>query len=80
MKKKIKFKERCSHDDCRRRAKAKHECVTCEKLASEERFFLFSCAYHHEPVKARVKRHALVAHPVNILRATGAALKGEDVF
>ena len=27
-----KLKERCGHDGCKRRAKAKHECLTCEKL------------------------------------------------
>ena len=78
--KKRKFKELCSHDGCSRRAKAKHECLTCERLGAAEPFAMFACGYHQNEVLAAVKKHALVKHPTNMLGAAWAALKGEDVF
>lgn len=66
---------RCSYDGCIRRSKAKHECTTCEEFA------LRACGYHQTQVLETMKRHVLLAHPVNILRAVGAQLAGgEDVF
>lgn len=84
MSTKKRLKERCGHPGCRRRAKAKHECLTCEKLVaagkSETVFFAAGCGEHANETIQRIKRHALTAHPVNILRAVGAQLKGEDVL
>ena len=81
-KKTKKLKERCR--SCRRRAKVKHECKTCIKLQEagkvETVFTICACSFHAEKALQDMKKHALVAHPVNLLRAGVAALKGEDVF
>ena len=67
--KKTKIKGRCFVKSCRRKAKIKHECRTCEKHT------ILVCAIHGARGLQAIRRH-----PVNILRATVAALKGEDVF
>lgn len=80
----IKIRAKCSHTGCRRSAKAKHECLTCEKLVeagkAEEVFALCACGHHQADILAKMKKHILTAHPVNILRGVVAQLKGEDVF
>jgi len=82
--KKKKLTARCDHPNCKRRAKSRRECLTCEKLVeagkAESVFTLHACGYHQGNILERIKKHTLTAHPVNILRAMGAALKGEDVF
>lgn len=83
-KKKPKITAKCSYDDCNRRAKAKHECITCEYLLDagkvESVHTVYACGHHQAEGLAAMKRHALTAHPINIVRAAVAALKGEDVF
>jgi hypothetical protein len=62
------------------------ECLSCEKLAAqakikvEEIHAIHACDQHWADGVAKLKRHTLTAHPLNILRATGAALAGKDVF
>ncbi len=73
-----KLKERCSHEGCNARAKQKHECLTCEKLGKEV-FTIAGCREHASWALTMVKRHALVKHPVNMLRVGAAALRGEDI-
>jgi hypothetical protein len=68
----------CDHDECHRRAKAKHECLTCEK--QEKAFAVHACGHHADWGTQTIKRHALVKHPVNLLRAVGHQLKGEDIL
>jgi hypothetical protein len=70
---------KCGVVDCKRKARAKHACVTCEKLGKPE-FAVKCCSEHFFPGLELLKKHALTAHPSNILGAMGAALKGEDVF
>jgi hypothetical protein len=78
-----KNKARCDVDKCRRRAKVKYECRTCEALVAagkaEAVFIVNVCRPHSARGKLKIRRHALIAHPVNILRAGIAALKGEDL-
>lgn len=78
MSKPKKLKERCC--SCRRRAKVKHECITCIELGRETVFTVCACFFHADSALQDIKKHTLVAHPVNLLRAGIAALKGEDVF
>lgn len=71
-------------DFCKRRAKAKHECITCDWLKKDGKtdaiFTVHACGHHQEEGMAKIRKHALVAHPINLIRAAIAALKGEDVF
>jgi len=82
--KKKKLTTRCSHEGCSSRAKAKHECLTCEKLVEAGKaktiFAVYACGNHQNEALASIKKHAMVGHPVNILRAIAAQLKGEDVI
>lgn len=76
-----KIKKKCQK--CRKRAKVVHECLTCVALKEagkrDEVFETAGCAQHAEAALQEIKRHALLAHPVNLLRAGIAALKGEDI-
>ena len=68
---------------CEERGGEMFHCVTCEnlrdagKLEDDKVFRIQTCVPHRDHAVVRMKRHALVAHPVNILRVTVAALKGE---
>lgn len=77
-----KIKKKCQK--CRKRAKVIHECRTCIALKEagkrDEVFETTGCAQHAEEALQEIKKHALLAHPSNLLRASVAALKGEDVF
>jgi hypothetical protein len=81
--KRIKIKGPCNIDGCRRKAKIKFDCLTCEALVeagkTKTAFAVRVCKPHGARGQQRIRRHALVAHPVNILRAGLAALKGEDL-
>ena len=84
MAKRIRLKERCSAaSECSRRAQVKHECVTCIKLKEAKKvetvFVVCGCRWHKPEALTIMKRHALTAHPVNLLRAGVAALKGESI-
>jgi hypothetical protein len=85
-KRKSTSRKRCYHADCNRIAPVTHTCRTCEELAAKAKIRLgdvlsvHCCPYHLEDGLQKLKRHALTAHPFNILRATAAALKGEEVF
>jgi hypothetical protein len=65
---------------CHRRAKATHHCRTCESLRDagkrDEVFHIQFCRAHAPEAQSAIRRHALGAHPVNILRAAGAVLRG----
>ena len=69
----------CYADDCDRRGGEIFACVTCEDLGRENPFRLQACSLHRFDALQEVKRHAVVKHPVNLLRVMGAALKGEDI-
>lgn len=75
-----KVKGPCFVEGCRRRARVQHECLTCEAKNPDEIHTVKACRKHGARAMQAIRRHALVAHPVNLLRATAAALKGEDVF
>lgn len=64
---------------CNVRAVTKFECRTCEAVGKEI-FTLHSCAYHAPELQMQIRRHALVKHPVNIVRVAAAVLKGETEF
>ena len=66
----------CSDPKCHARATSRHECQTCERLGLEV-FEVTPCSAHYESELQRIKRHAMVGHPVNLLRAAIAGLKGE---
>ncbi len=57
--------------------------MTCEQLrdagkkTDAEVFTIQTCGLHRERALQIIKRHALVAHPINIVRATIAGLRGE---
>lgn len=80
----LRIRHLCSHDGCGRRAMATRECITCEKLVEAGKrnavHTLHSCGLHQSEILEAMKKHVLVGHPSNIVRATVAALKGEDVF
>lgn len=69
----------CSRKNCDRRAKIELHCKTCDDLAVQKGRKLHSvkaCREHGEWAIAKIKRHSLVAHPLNLLRATTHALGG----
>lgn len=70
--------------DCERRARVEHACRTCDELVkagkSTDRYSIKACHEHALGALEQTKRHALTKHPSNLLGATFAALKGEDVF
>jgi hypothetical protein len=85
----------CFKKDCQLNGGTIHTCITCEKLAAEamsrgdvggalipdehEVFVIQCCRVHYDEGLKRVKRHALTAHPVNLLRVMAAGLKGEKI-
>ncbi len=73
----------CFVKGCRRGAKVKYECRTCESLVEASKassvHTVKACRYHGGRGMQAIRRHALIKHPVNILRAGLAALKGEDL-
>ena len=73
----LKVEGRCSHPDCNAKAKREMACVTCEQIKADEPFKLKSCHKHFEALQQKIRKHALVKHPVNILGAVVAGLKGE---
>lgn len=76
----------CFKKKCRRKSVGHLECLTCEKLAAhakikvDEIHTVHACDVHWTEGVAAARKHALTGHPANILRAVGAALKGEEVF
>lgn len=73
----------CYHEGCKRNGGIIHHCITCEKLAAagkidpDKIYRVQCCDTHAFKALERIKHHALIGHPVNILRATIAGLKGE---
>ncbi len=71
----------CQHPDCPRKARNTSHCVTCEALkAAGKRSDVVSvsfCLAHAEWGTTKIRRHALVKHPANLVRAGIASLKGE---
>lgn len=68
----------CSYEGCERKALQKHECRGCEAKGKDV-FTLKTCQYHHEEIKGMMKKHAYTKHPVNLLRAVVAGLRGQDI-
>lgn len=77
MKNKSKALGYCAHANCNAYVYQKAECLTCKRLGKS--FVKLACLHHYEAALSAVRRHALVKHPVNILRATIAGLKGENL-
>jgi hypothetical protein len=69
----------CVVDGCKRKAhpQGRFVCITCEKKDEDPPFSLQACGPHSNAVLMMVRKHALSAHPVNILRATAAVIKGD---
>lgn len=75
-------KEEGAESRCGNRGVIVHHCRICEDLAAAgklkgEPYKIQTCVHHHDEAVQEIKKHALVAHPVNLLRAGVAALKGE---
>jgi hypothetical protein len=68
---------------CKHRGGEIFHCITCEQLrdagkkTDAEVFRIQTCVAHRDKAIAKIKTHALVKHPVNILKVTIAGLKGE---
>jgi hypothetical protein len=71
---------------CELDAVTEHVCLTCEALAlagkpakgpNGEVFRRKVCPIHRGMALEAVKKHALVAHPVNMLKMAYAVLKGD---
>jgi hypothetical protein len=85
----------CFKEGCKDNGGTIHTCITCESLVAndlarrgedygtlinhESVFKVQCCAKHYNDGLTKVKRHALTAHPVNILRVMAAGLKGEKI-
>jgi hypothetical protein len=63
---------------CQNPGLAMDECLTCERLG-RSKFRVFSCADHRQDGLRAVKKHALIKHPANLLRAIAAGLRGEEI-
>lgn len=64
---------------CGKEGSAMHECLTCERTKGPGTFRVVCCAEHSAAGLARVKKHALVKHPSNLLGVIAAGLKGEEI-
>ena len=71
----------CQHAECLRKARATFTCRTCEDLHAagrRETITEIAFCHPHQPWAAeKIRRHALTKHPVNLVRAFVAGLKGE---
>lgn len=56
---------------CGIQAVVQYDCRTCET------FSIKACRKHEKKGMYDIRQHALLKHPVNILRVAAAALKGE---
>lgn len=70
-------KETCFWEHCEQKGVHKVECITCE--AAGKAHVVFACVLHHPDALTAVKRHAVVKHPVNLLRVVAAGLRGDDI-
>jgi hypothetical protein len=69
----------CFVEECQNNGATIHECLTCVNLHKEKPFQIQCCGEHWEAGLKKVKAHALIKHPTNILRVTLAGLKGEKI-
>lgn len=69
---------KCDHKGCKLNAKVKLECLTCERLGKAVKT-VRGCDSHALWAQSKLRTHALVAHPSNIVGAIGACLSGQDV-
>jgi hypothetical protein len=73
----------CFEDKCHEVGGESFVCRTCEELVAagkrkpEHVFRVQTCPKHREKAEAKVRAHAILAHPYNMLRVVGAGLKGE---
>jgi hypothetical protein len=69
----------CDHKDCEAGAKVKLECLTCEKAGKTVKT-VRGCDSHSLWAQSKLRKHALAAHPVNLMGAVVGQLVGKDVF
>ena len=69
----------CDHKGCEASAKVKLECLTCEKSGKTVKT-VRGCDSHAMWAQGKLRSHALVAHPVNMIGAVVSQLAGKDVF
>lgn len=71
---------------CELDATSEHVCLTCEKLVAEGRagkgpdggiYRRKVCPLHRGAALEAVRKHALVAHPINILKMAVAVVRGD---
>ena len=73
----------CFAKECKERGGEIFHCITCEQLRDAGKktdadvFRIQTCVLHRDKAIAKIKTHALVKHPVNIVKVTIAGLKGE---
>lgn len=68
----------CFHSGCQNNGDETFHCRTCESLDKGEKTFrIQTCFVHKADAVAKIKTHALVKHPSNILRVAVAAIKGD---
>ena len=68
----------CYRDNCNFQGGEKFTCKTCERLSVDPPFSIQVCFLHREEAIATIKKHALIKHPVNIVRAAQENPGGMD--
>ncbi len=69
----------CDHKGCEAGAKIKLECLTCEKSGKTVKT-IRGCDSPALWAQSKLRSHALVAHPSNLIGAVVGQLAGKDVF
>lgn len=72
----------CFRKGCKLNGGAIHTCITCEKIKEaqpHEVFQIQCCRVHYYDGLKKVRRHAVTAHPANLLRVVAAGLRGEEI-
>ncbi len=64
----------CFHTGCQNNGDETFHCRTCE--SKNKSFNVQTCFEHRASAVAKIKTHTLTKHPVNLLRATAAAVTG----
>jgi hypothetical protein len=69
----------CFHNGCPLNGDETFHCSTCEELEKKKPYRIQTCSLHRADAVAKIKRHVLVKHPSNLLKATGAVLAGREM-
>ena len=69
----------CFAEDCQNNGDQTLYCSTCEAKGRPSPHKIQTCSPHLHEALREMKKHVLGKHPVNILRVTAAALRGESI-